>query len=166
MWRQKNSINCVVIVIFFMMAIHVSAGEVVKPQIDLNGQYKAISWIYSTRGEQIDKEKDLDLTLVFRKNKFFLNTLMYEVDNTVHILAGTSSDKYKAFWTDGGYKLVIEIYVAEDGTYKLDGGGNPVKSVSSFYFSKDEKQLFWETLFPNGMLVTRKYEKVVSSKDL
>ena len=141
------------------LAIQVSAVDSTKPQIDLNGKYKAISWNYSHIGEQIASQKDVALTLSYKKDRLYVNSYQYEVDDQPHTLLGTKSDKYKAFWTDGGYKLVIETYVAEDGTYKLDKDSKPVKSVSSFSFTKDNKYLIWETVYPQGMTLTRKYER-------
>jgi len=157
---ERRDFITVMILMVFMITAHVSAEELVKPQIDLNGQFRAISWVFSDKGEKINTQTDRDLTIIYTKNHLSLNSYVYEVNNRVNILPGTSSDKYKGFWSDSGYLLVIEIYVSEEGIYKLDKGGNPVKSVSSYSLTKENNVLTWKTVFPGGVVLTRKYERV------
>lgn len=151
-----------IIVCFFsvLMGITpVSAQEEILPKIDLNGSFHAVSWVYSTLGERIDREHDLDLTITYRKKRFVLDSTTYIVDNTVHTVPNSSADQYKAYWTDGGNLLVIETHVSENGVFKKDKDGNPVKSVSSFYYTPDKKHLIWETQYPQGMVLVRQYVK-------
>ena len=157
-----RTIYCIFIIIASIQVTvpTVQAAGPVLPGIDLNGNFRAISWVYSHLGEKISKQRDLNLQLSYSDGTFKLNSYPYTVDNVIHTLPHTETDQYKAFWTDGGNVLVIEIYVSEDGTFKKDKDGNPKKSVQKYYYSPDKKYLFWETEYPHGMTLIRKYERL------